>query len=78
VPTSQIIHQQLVNGTNVFAVVGNYPNQVMTVQQNTNLVDGVWVPAVNGGPVRTNGMVTTFAYPVSEDVLFYRVASPSN
>ncbi len=75
-PTSEITRAWTDgSGFLLLKVTGRYPGQVINFEQNTNLVSGVWVPAVNGNTIEVNGMVTTVAFPASEEQLFYRAVS---
>jgi len=53
---------------------GEYPGQLVSILQTTNLVGGVWVPAVGGTPVSTNGAVVKVDFPLdpTQPQLFYR------
>ena len=49
----------------------------MSFELNTNLVGGVWVPAVGANLFSTNGMVITVEFPVTETQMFSRAVSPA-
>ena len=77
VPTSKITRVESLDGNVVLTAVGEYPNQAITFEQNSNLVGGTWVPAQNMVFSSVNGMVVKQAFPITESQLFYRAVSPT-
>ena len=71
---THVIRGELMNGNIRVTATGEYPNQLVSIQQTTNLVGGVWVPAVGGTPVSTNGAVVKVDFPLdpTQPQLFYR------
>jgi hypothetical protein len=71
---NRVIRGGLVSGNLRVTAAGEYPGQQIILQQTTNLVGGVWVPALGGTPVSTNGMVVNIDFPIdpAQPQLFYR------
>lgn len=76
VPNSRIFRARLIDTNIVIAAVGEYPGQGITFEQNSNLVGGTWVPAINSVFGTTNGMVIMQAFPITETQLYYRTVTP--
>src|ERR1051326_2695814 len=75
VPNSRLFRTKIVDTNIVIAAVGEYPGQAIAFEQNSNLVGGAWVPAVNSVFGTTNGMVIMQAFPITETQLFYRTVT---
>jgi len=74
VPHSRVVRGEMANGNLRVTAAGEYPGQPVSIQQTTDLIGGVWVPAVGGTPVSTNGAVVKIDFPIdpSQPQLFYR------
>jgi hypothetical protein len=61
-------------GNILVTAVGEWPGQLIEIQQTTDLQNGPWVPAVGGNQVSVNGCVVTMDFPIdsSQPQLFYR------
>jgi hypothetical protein len=66
---------RLVNGNIRVTVLGEYPSQPITFQQNSDLVGGSWVPAVGGTLVETRGPIIVTDFPIGANRLFYRAVT---
>lgn len=75
IPNSRIFRTQMLDTNILITAVGEYPTQPITFEQNSNLVGGAWVPAVNSVFGTTNGMVIMQAFPITESQLFYRTVT---
>jgi len=71
---TRVIRGEMAAGNLRVTAAGEYPNQLVNIQQTTNLAGGVWVPAVGGTPVSTNGAVVKvdFSIDPTQPQLFYR------
>jgi len=71
---TRVLRGETANGNVRVTAAGDYPGQPVSIQQTTNVVSGVWVPAVGGTPVSTNGAVikVDFAIDPSQPQLFFR------
>ena len=61
-------------GNILITAVGEWPGQLVEIEQTTDLQNGPWVPAVNGSQVSVNGCVVTMDFPIdpAQPQMFYR------
>lgn len=75
-PSIIIAAAEIINGNLRLTIETQFPGQVVSITEQTDLGSGVWSTPTSGGIVETRGPIVIAEYPTSANQTFYRVTSP--
>ncbi|MEO5803844.1 MAG: LamG-like jellyroll fold domain-containing protein [Verrucomicrobiota bacterium] len=75
-PVMRITNAEHLNGNLRLTIETQYPGQVITIQEKTDLGSGTWSTPTSGGVLETHGPIVIAEFPAGASQTFYRVTSP--